>query len=152
MIKTLVPRISEKGYKLSQERNTYIFDIPESMNRVEVAKAVKEQFEVDAVSVKIAIVKGKAMRFIRKGGKVNTGTRANVKKAYVRLAAGQSLPIFAAIDEAMEADSKTEAKEEAKAPKTESKRGLFGRKNEKATNTSTATAKVTRTQAKVGEK
>lgn len=148
MIKTLVPRISEKGYKLSQERNTYIFNIPLDMNRVEVAKAVKEQFEVDAESVKIAIVKGKAMRFIRKGGKVNTGTRANVKKAYVRLAKGQSLPIFAAIDEAMETDTK----EEAKAPVKEAKRGIFGRKAEKATHTSAATAKVTRTQAKVGEK
>jgi ribosomal protein L23 len=150
MIKTLVPRISEKGYKLSQERNIYIFNIPENMNRVEVAKAVKEQFEVDAVSVKIAIIKGKAMRFIRKGGKVNTGNRANVKKAYVRIAKGQSLPFFAAIDEAIESDAKDEAK--AKAPAIEPKRGLFGRKNEKATNTSAATSKVTRTQAKIGEK
>jgi ribosomal protein L23 len=148
MIKTLIPRISEKGYKLSQERNTYIFEIPENMNRVEVAKAVKAQFAVDAVSVKIAVIKGKAMRFIRKGGKVNTGTRANVKKAYVRLTVGQSLPFYAAIDEAIEAD----AKAEAKVPTVEKKRGLFGRKNEKATNTANVSAKVTRTQAMVGEK
>jgi hypothetical protein len=71
-----------------------------------------------------------------------------VKKAYVRLVKGQSLPIFAAIDESIEAD----AKAETKAPITEGKKGLFGRKNEKATHTSAATSKVTRTQAKVGEK
>jgi len=148
MIKTIVPRISEKGYKLSQERNIYIFDIPENMNRVEVAKAVKEQYDVDVVNVKIALIKGKAMRFIRKGGKVNTGTRANIKKAYVRLPAGQTLPFFAGVDEAVESSEK----ETSKSPVTEKKRGLFGRKNEKASNTANVSAKVTRTQAMVGEK
>ena len=148
MIKTLVPRISEKGYKLSQERNIYIFNIPENMNRVEVAKAVKEQFGVDVVNVKIALIKGKAMRFIRKGGKVNTGTRANVKKAYVRLPVGQSLPFFAGVDEAVEANEK----DALKAPVAEKKKGLFSRKNEKASNTANVSAKVTRTQAMVGEK
>ena len=149
MIKTLIPRISEKGYKLSTERNTYIFNIPENMNRVEVAKAVKEQFEVDAFSVKIVVAKGKAKRFIRKGGKVNTGTRANIKKAYVRLPAGQTLPFFAGIDEAEVAASEKEA---STAPTTEKKRGLFGRKNEKASNTANVSTKVTRTQAMIGEK
>lgn len=150
MIKTLIPRISEKAYKLSQERNTFVFDIPLNMNRTEVVKALKEQFEVDAESVKIAIAKGKAVRFIRKGGKTNTGVRADVKKAYVRLVKGQSLPIFAAIDEAaLEETEKTDAH---KAPESDVKHGLFGRRKEKAAKTTGATTQVTRTQAKVGEK
>lgn len=103
----IIPKISEKTYLLSQTRNTYAFSVPHTMNKLEVAKAVKTQYEVDAVSVRIVNAKGKAVRFVRKGGKVNTGVRANVKKAYVRLAEGQSLPVFAALtDEEQQVDGK----------------------------------------------
>jgi large subunit ribosomal protein L23 len=96
----VIPKISEKTYALSQVRNTYVFAVPTSMNRVEVAKAVKQQYSVDVVSVNIAVQKGKKVRFISKGGRrVNTGVRADVKKAYVRLGAGQSIPVFAALSD-----------------------------------------------------
>jgi large subunit ribosomal protein L23 len=147
----IVPRMSEKTYMLSVERNTFVFDIPLTMNRVEAAKTVKAQYGVDVVSVKIAIVKGKAVRFVRKGGRVNTGVRADVKKAYVRLAAGQTLPIFAAAEETAPTDKKESKTTESTVVEQSAKRGLFGRKNEKS-KSSGVTSKVTRTQAKVGEK
>lgn len=104
---TIIPKISEKTYLLSQTRNTYVFAVPDHMNKLEVIKAVKAQYEVDAVSVNIVNAKGKAVRFVRKGGKVNTGKRADVKKAYVRLVEGQSLPVFAALtDEETAVDGK----------------------------------------------
>ena len=93
----VIPKISEKTYMLSQTRNTYVFTVPSTINKLEIIKAVKAQYEVDAVSVRIVNAKGKAVRFVRKGGKVNTGVRETVKKAYVRLAEGQSLPVFAAL-------------------------------------------------------
>lgn len=103
----VIPKISEKTYLLSQTRNTYVFAVPSTLNKLEVAKAVKEQYEVDAINVRIVNVKGKAVRFVRKGGRVNTGVRATVKKAYVRLAEGQSIPVFAALtDEEQQAEGK----------------------------------------------
>jgi large subunit ribosomal protein L23 len=147
----IVPRMSEKTYKLSIERNTYVFNIPLTMNRVEAAKIVKAQYGVDVLSVKIVIAKGKAVRFVRKGGRVNTGVHADVKKAYVRLAAGQTLPIFAAVEESEQADTKEAKKSDNTVVEQSAKRGLFGRKNEKSKSATTQT-KVTRTQAKVGEK
>lgn len=146
---TIIPRMSEKSFMLSNTRRTYIFDVSKSMNRSEVAKAVEELYNVKVDSVNISLQKGKAVRFIRRGGRVNTGVRSDIKKAYVRLVEGNALPIFAAIEE--------EIKEEQKADKTvaapeQKKRGIFGRKNEKATKTSGAATQVTRTQAKVGEK
>ena len=145
----LVPRMSEKAFKLSTDRNTYVFNVPIDMNRNQVADSIAKEYSVTVESVKIAIAKGKAVRFVRKGGRVNTGFRADVKKAYVRLAKGQSLPIFAAVEEEIKASEK-DAKTETVAPKA--KRGIFARKNEKATKTGGAGATVTRTQAKIGEK
>ena len=103
----LIPKLSEKTYGVSQTLNTYVFIVPATMNKLEVARALKAQYEVDAVGVRIINVKGKAVRYVRKGGRVNTGVRADVKKAYVRLAEGQSLPIFAALsDEEQQAEGK----------------------------------------------
>jgi len=145
----VIPRMSEKAFKLSTDRNTYIFNVPLDMNRNQVADFVEGEYSVKVQSVKIAVAKGKAVRFVRKGGKVNTGFRADVKKAYVRLAEGNSLPIFAAVEEELKS-----AEKDLKTTDTaqKAKRGIFGRKNEKATKTGAANATVTRTQAKIGEK
>lgn len=106
-MKPVIPKVSEKTFMLSQTRNTYVFVIPEDVNKLEVARLVKEQYGVDAVQVRIVNIKGKKVRFVRKGGRMNTGFRATVKKAYVRLADGQSLPIFAALtDEEQQAEGK----------------------------------------------
>lgn len=109
------PRVSEKAYATSQN-GVYVFIVPSSANKHEVAAAVKAQYDVEVVSVNIVVQKGKAVRFYR-AGKFENGTRSDFKKAYVRLAEGLSLPIFAAEDQAAE----PEAKEEAKAKKAAKK-------------------------------
>lgn len=96
----LRPRVSEKSYGLSQTRNTYVFDVPLEVNRFQIAAAVGAQYGVTVVSVNIAIAKGKTKRTVRKGGRPITGKRRDIKKAYVTLKAGDSLPIFAAVEEA----------------------------------------------------
>jgi len=144
----LVPRMSEKAFKLSQDRNTYVFNVPIDMNRTQVAEFIAKEYSVEVHSVKISVAKGKAVRFVRKGGRVNTGFRADVKKAYVRLALGNSLPIFAAVEEEIKAEKEVKTTD----TNDKAKRGIFGRKNEKATKTGAAGATVTRTQAKIGEK
>jgi len=95
----LRPRVSEKAYGLSLLRNTYVFDVPSNANRFEVAQAVAAQYEVTVESVNIMNIKGKVKRTIRKGGRPTMGKRSDVKKAYVTLKEGDSLPIFAAVEE-----------------------------------------------------
>ncbi len=52
------PRVSEKAYAIAQT-GTYIFVVPKETNKVEIAKAVAAQFEVEVVSVNTTVQKGK---------------------------------------------------------------------------------------------
>jgi large subunit ribosomal protein L23 len=133
MEKTIIlkPRMSEKAYGLSQLRNTFVFDVPQTANKHAVARAVAAQFEVEVLAVNLATIKGKAKRTVRKGGRPVAGRTSDVKKAYVTLAKGQSLPFFAAIEEAEAEEAKVQEKVEKvsdkKATDTEAKparRGL----------------------------
>lgn len=140
MSKTLVlkPRVSEKTYALSTGR-VYVFDVPKSANKHEVARAVTAQFDVKVTGVNLANIAGKAKRTISLTGKrvVNgKGGRQNgTSKAYVTLAEGNSLPFFAAVEEAEEKQEATQEKVakalEKKAEKeTKPRRGLRRAKKE----------------------
>jgi large subunit ribosomal protein L23 len=109
----LIPRVSEKAYGMSQRENikTYVFEVPGSANKHSVARAISIQFEVTVTSVKILNLKGKPKQSYRKGGRPLTGSRSNIKKAYVTLKAGDSLPLF--IEEAAEDAKAREAQEKA---------------------------------------
>jgi len=96
----LKPRISEKAYALSEQRNVYVFDVPVTANKHSIAGAVSAQYEVKVTNVRIAAVPGKAVRSYRKGGRKSVnGQRSDVRKAYVTLAEGDKLPFFAAPEE-----------------------------------------------------
>lgn len=124
MEKTLVlkPRLSEKTYALAQARNVYVFDVSSDANKHSVARAVAAQFDVVVEAVNIANIDGKSTRVISKGGRrVSRGNRADVKKAYVTLAAGNKLPFFDAVEEADAAEAKQAEKEAKKAAKADKK-------------------------------
>jgi large subunit ribosomal protein L23 len=107
---TLKPIMSEKAYGLSQLRNTYVFAIPKGTNKHTVARAVSAQYEVTVTDVNITNIAGKAKRTIRKSGRAVAGRQNDVRKAYVTLKAGDSLPIFAALEqEAAEVEKNQEA-------------------------------------------
>lgn len=106
----LAPIMSEKAYGLSQTTNTYVFAVPKEANKHTVARAVSSQFEVTVTDVNVTNVKGKAKRTVRKNGRVSKGRQNDTRKAYVTLKAGDSLPVFAALEE--------EAKEAEKATKS----------------------------------
>jgi large subunit ribosomal protein L23 len=96
----LKPRVSEKSYALSQTDGVYVFSVPKSANKMTVKKAVELQFEVKVTDVRIAHLPPKPKRSVRAGGrKVSKGFQPGVKKAYVTLKDGESIPIFAAEDE-----------------------------------------------------
>jgi len=97
----LKPRLSEKAYGLTHTTNTYVFQVPNDANKHTVAEAVAKQFKVGVVSVNITNVAGKAKRtYMNKRGKFVIGNRNDIKKAYVTLVKGESIPIFAAEEEA----------------------------------------------------
>ncbi len=91
----LKPRVSEKAYGLSQKGNTYVFQVPGDANKLTIAAAIAEQFKVTVVGVNITNLKGKTKRTVRKGGRSTTGSRSDIKKAYVSLKDGDSIAIFA---------------------------------------------------------
>lgn len=113
MSKTLAihPRISEKAYASSQ-KGIYIFVVPKGANKVEIARAVESQYDVSVVSVNVTVQKGKPVRFYRKG-KFDSGSRSDIRKAYVRLAKDQSIPVFAT-DETEQKSTDKQAKKGTK--------------------------------------
>jgi len=121
----LKPRLSEKAYATSLSTNTFVIDVPSELNKHEIADAVAKQFEVTVKTVRVVNRKGKAKRVMNTTGKRSsnrTGTQADIKKAYVTLAAGSHLPFFAAAEAEVEAAAKAEAKKaDKKAPKKAAK-------------------------------
>lgn len=112
---TLEPRMSEKTYALSQTENTFVFDVPKSVNKVQVAAAVEAQFNVTVEDVRILIHKGKQKASVRRRSRSILGKRPDIKKAYVRIKEGDSIPVFAAIEEAEAKEQKAEEKAKKKA-------------------------------------
>lgn len=135
---SLQPHLSEKTYGLSAKR-VYVFTIDKGVNKHSVARAVESQFEVKVLAVNVTNIDGKAKRTISVTGKrsVNSnGKRNDIKKAYVTLAEGFSLPFFAAVEEAETKEQATQEKIEKVAAKQSEKaakparRGLLGKKAE----------------------
>ena len=84
------PLITEKTTELMSE-GKYVFVVDKKANKIEIAKAVKEVFNVKVEKVNTINVKGKTKRVGRTVGK-----RPNYKKAIVKLAAGETIEFFSA--------------------------------------------------------
>ncbi len=109
----MIPRVSEKAYQMSQRENikTYVFEVPTGTNKHSVARAVTMQYDVFVTSVRTTTAKGKVKQSYRKGGRPITGKRSDVKKAYVTLRTGDSLPLF--VEEAKEEEKQLKAEQKA---------------------------------------
>jgi ribosomal protein L23 len=98
MTKTLYlkPRLSEKAYQSIQKDNVYVFMVDKSTNKQSVKENVQSQFDVSVVNIRVAYLPGKNKRRMVKGGRKSiTGKTVAVKKAFVTLKKGDSIPIFA---------------------------------------------------------
>ncbi len=90
----VTPRATEKAYGLSAQ-NTYVFNVPLTANKQQIAEAVAAQYDVTVKNVSVAVQAGKAVRFSRgKNRYPGTTNRKDSKKAYVTLAEGSSIQIF----------------------------------------------------------
>jgi large subunit ribosomal protein L23 len=83
----LAPVITEKATLLS-EQNKVVFRVADDATKDEIAAAVEELFKVKVTKVNTVVTKGKTKRF-----RGRPGRRADVKKAIVTLAEGQSIDI-----------------------------------------------------------
>jgi len=115
MSKTLVlkPHVSEKAYGLAQTNNVYVFEVPKGASKHLIAQAVTAQFEVTVRTVNVTNIKGKTKRTVRKGGRPVAGRQNDVRKAYVTIKEGDSIPVFKATEE----DQKPEPAAKSKATK-----------------------------------
>ena len=96
------PLLTEKGTLLKETggnpegeldpekiKSQLLFEVAKDANKVEIRHAVEKLWNVDVISVRTAIVRGKEKRvgrFIGKG--------SNWKKAVVTIAAGQNIEFF----------------------------------------------------------
>ena len=120
---TLRPRLSEKTYGLSEHR-VYVLEIPVGTNKHSVARAVEAQFEVKVAKVNIANIPGKSKRIMSLTGKRvknADGHRNDIRKAYITLADGHSLPFFNAIEEEEQKEEELQTKVDKAASKQAAK-------------------------------
>jgi large subunit ribosomal protein L23 len=82
----LAPVISEKGTHIADKFEQVIFRVAQDATKPDIKAAVELMFEVKVDSVQVLNAAGKGKRF---GGR--QGRRSDFKKAYVRLAAGQTI-------------------------------------------------------------
>lgn len=108
----LKPRVSEKSYALSQNQ-VYVFEVPTNANKLTVKQAVADQFGVTVLDVNVANVKGKLKRTFRKRGRASVGYRPDTRKAYVTIKAGETIPVFAAVEDDAQKSKATEEKKPA---------------------------------------
>ena len=79
------PHVSEKSTRLS-EHNQYVFTVAPGATKADVKSAVESMFNVNVVSVNMANIRGKLKLF-----RFRPGRKASVRKAFVRLAEGQTI-------------------------------------------------------------
>ena len=80
------PYLTEKVSTLMGEANQYAFKVDSNATKLQIKKAVEGYFSVDVENVNVVKVKGKNKR-----SRYRIKKRSDWKKAYVRLAAGQTI-------------------------------------------------------------
>lgn len=87
----IAPHVSEKSARIAPLGNQYVFRVRTDASKPEIRAAVELMFEVKVGTVRIVNQAGKRRRFGR-----TPGRRQDWKKAYVRLAEGQTIEMSGA--------------------------------------------------------
>jgi len=88
----ITPHITEKSSLAMQNANTYSFRVLRDSTKPEIKAAVELMFGVKVANVNVVNETGKTRRFGRLQGRTQ-----DIKKAYVRLAPGQTIDYEAKI-------------------------------------------------------
>jgi large subunit ribosomal protein L23 len=85
------PRVSEKTARLQEVSNQYAFEVATDATKADIKEAIEKIFDVKVEAVNVVNVKGKTKSF-----KFRSGRRGDWRKAYVKLADGQSIDVMTA--------------------------------------------------------
>lgn len=104
----LYPLQTEKAFVTSQSKNCFVFLVPRQMNKDQIAKEISDVYKVEVTNVRTLVQNGKKSRSVRikQRGRWVYGQRSDFKKAYVTLAEGNQIPVFAQIEEANQGKEK----------------------------------------------
>jgi large subunit ribosomal protein L23 len=83
------PRVSEKTARLQEISNQYVFEVATDATKADIKVAIEKLFDVKVEAVNVLNVKGKGKTF-----KNRIGRRGDWRKAYVKLADGQSIDVM----------------------------------------------------------
>ena len=81
--------LTEKGNRLREEANQYLFEVARDANKAEIRNAIETLFAVSVRQVRTMIVRGR----MRRMGRGHAKTR-NWKKAIVTLKDGETIDFF----------------------------------------------------------
>ena len=90
------PIVTEKSNKLTDAGRTYAFRVNRKANKLEIKKAVQDFYGVNVIDVNTVVVPGKAKSRFTKAGFIS-GVKPAYKKAYVTVAEGESIDLYANI-------------------------------------------------------
>lgn len=82
----LAPHISEKASLVGERHQQYVFKVMKDANKKEIKNAVEQMFKVNVDHVRIVNKKPTTVR-----NRLGIGRRSGWKKAYVKIAEGQSI-------------------------------------------------------------
>jgi large subunit ribosomal protein L23 len=82
----IAPHVTEKTSLAMQNHNQYTFRVRRDATKTDIRKAIELMFDVKVAGVQVVNEPGKERRFGR-----TTGRTQDWKKAYVSLAAGQTI-------------------------------------------------------------
>jgi large subunit ribosomal protein L23 len=87
------PLITEKMTNISTDSGKYGFLVNPKANKIQIAKAIEQKFNVHVVDVKTINHPGKMKTQFRKSGRF-TGKTAKFKKAIITLKEGEKIELF----------------------------------------------------------
>jgi len=83
-------RLSEKASLLQEQNNEIVLEVDRFANKLEIKQAVETIFDKKVVKVRTANYDGK----VRRKRRADQGRTASYKKAFVRLADGESIDLI----------------------------------------------------------
>jgi large subunit ribosomal protein L23 len=90
------PLITEKMTELSEKRNQYGFVVDRTANKVEIRKAIEDQYNVTVTSINTMVYAGKNKKRFTKSA-ILSGRTNHFKKAVVTVADGDVIDFYANI-------------------------------------------------------
>ncbi|MEP7280251.1 MAG: 50S ribosomal protein L23 [Bacteroidota bacterium] len=90
------PILTEKANAQQEKLRRYAFKVSRKANKLEVKKAIEAFYGVSVIDVNTAVIPGKSKTRFTKAGYIS-GQKPAFKKAFVTVAEGESIDLYAAV-------------------------------------------------------